>query len=154
MRSLLIAFLVAGCAAASEHAQPSPSVMLAGPAIVRNSPEAGADSQVAAYVRLRNTSSAADRLVALSCACAADVQIHSTFDRAMHVLPYLDIPAGGQIEIYPGGPTHLMLMSLRAPINPSETVRIRMEFERATPIELNFVAVENSRDGWAARDGR
>lgn len=140
---------LSACAATPERAG---RITLAGPAIVRDVAAPGADVQSAAYVRLHNAGEA-DRLVAVSCACAQSVEMHATADRAMHTLPHIDAPAGGNLEIAPGGPTHLMLMGVREPIAPGATIRMRLEFERAAPLEIEFVAVENSREGWAARDG-
>lgn len=148
MRAILLTVLLAGCATApAERA----SISLAGPAIVRDVAAPGADVQSAAYVRLHNAGEA-DRLVAVSCTCAESVELHATANRAMHTLPHIDAPAGGDLEIAPGGPTHLMLMGVREPIAPGATIRMRLEFERAAPLEVEFVAVENSREGWAARD--
>lgn len=154
MRMIVLILLLAGCAAAPKAAEPAPSaaIVLDGPAIVRDSPETGPDSQVAAYVRIRNSSAEPDRLIALSCACADKGEMHATYDRAMHVLPSLDIPANGALEIAPGGPTHLMLMGLKAPIATGDVVRITLSFERSAPLEADFVAVDNSKEGWAARD--
>lgn len=137
---------------ASVQAPAVATIELAGPAIVRDSETSGPDVQAAAYVRLRNATMAPDRLVALDCTCAREVQIHSTFDRSMHTLPHLDIAAGGELEIAPGGPTHLMLMGVTEPIQPGETVRMRLRFATAPPLEIDFVAVGNSREGWIARD--
>lgn len=147
----MLLVLLTGCATPQP---PAASIVLDGPAIVRNAPEAGPDVQAAGYVRLKNTGDQPDRLIALACACADQVQMHSTFNRAMHVLPHLEIPPNGALEVIPGGPTHLMLMGVRAPIAVGEVVRIRLEFALAGPIELAFVAVDNSQAGWRARDTR
>lgn len=147
MRTMLLALLLTACAAS-----PSPTVVTApGPSIVRNSTESGPDVQAAAYVRLVNGADEPDRLVRITCACADEVQIHSTYDRAMHTLPHLDIPANGALEIAPGGPTHLMLMGVRGVIEPGQTVVMTLHFEHAPAISAAFVGVENSREGWAAR---
>jgi copper(I)-binding protein len=151
MRQLLCALLLAGCASPTA---PVSSVTTPGPAIVRNTPDAGPDVQVAAYIRLANSAPRADRLVRLTCVCADSVEIHETANRAMHTLPHLDIPAGGELEIVPGGPTHLMLMGLGAPIQPGERVSMTLEFDHAPPLTAEFIAVENSREGWTANDPR
>jgi periplasmic copper chaperone A len=142
---LLAALLLNACATPA-----TPALQAVGPAIVRNSPEAGPDVQVAAYVRLYNPNAAPDRLVGLSCTCADAVEIHNTFNREMHTLESHDVPASGYMEIAPGSPTHLMLMGVREPIEPGETVRMTLMFERAGPLEIDFIAVENSRAGWDA----
>jgi copper(I)-binding protein len=148
--SLLLA--VAACALAPAGRQPV--IAAPGPSIVRTSPEAGPDIRAAAYVRLANASDAADRLVGASCACADRVEIHNSGGGAMHVLPHLDIPARSDLEVYPGGPAHLMLMGVRKPIAAGEIVTMTLSFSTAADLTVSFVAVENSRDGWAANDPR
>ena len=146
------ALVVLGACAGAPERRVDP-VRLSGPAIVRNAPDAGPEAQVAAYVRLRNHTGANDRLVGLSCACAAIAEIHATRDGDMHVLEHLDLPSRGELEIRPGGPTHLMLIGLKAPIAPGDIARITLRFERAGEVAIDFTAVENSREGWDAREG-
>jgi periplasmic copper chaperone A len=140
--SFAAVLLLAACATA-----PAPAIQLPGPAIVLASPETGPDSQVAAYVRIVSTGPA-DRLIGVSCACAETSEIHETANRAMHTLQSLNVPAGGAIDIRPGGPTHLMLMNLRAPIVAGERVPITLTFERAGAITSDFTAVTSSREAW------
>jgi copper(I)-binding protein len=128
---------------------PAPSVTAPGPAIVLAVAQTGPDVQVAAYVRIHNAGEA-DRLVAVRCECADGVEIHNTFNREMHTLPHLDAPAGADLEIRPGGPTHLMLMGLRRPIALGERVPMTLRFENAGEISVEFTAVESSRSAWQA----
>jgi copper(I)-binding protein len=136
------------------RAAPATSVTLEGPAIVRNADAFGPTVEVAAYVRLRNNADRPDKLISLSTSAADRVEIHSTSNGGMHVLPSIDLPAAGELEIAPGGPVHLMLIGVRHRISPGDSVDVRFMFERAAPVELDFVAVENSKQGWAARDNR
>ncbi len=145
VRSGLFALLLSACATPAP-----PALQAVGPAIVRTSPEAGPDVQVAAYVRIYNPNASPDRLIGLSCACADTVEIHNTFNRQMHTLESHDVPANGYMEIAPGSPTHLMLMGVRDPIEPGETVSMTLTFEHAPPLQIDFTAVENSREGWDA----
>lgn len=149
MRVLIVALALAACVST-----PSPPAISApGPAIVRDTP-AGPEVEAAAYIRLANGGATPDRLVGLTCACASRVEIHETANRAMHTLPHLDIPAGGELEIIPGGPTHLMLIGVREAIAPGQHVRMTLHFEHAPSLTAEFIAVQNSREGWAANDPR
>lgn len=130
----------------------APSISIPGPAIVLAVSETGPDVQVAAYVRIRNAGEA-DRLVAISCDCADGVEIHNTFNREMHTLAHLDAPAVADLEIRPGGPTHLMLMGLRRPIALGERVPMTLRFEKAGELHADFTAVESSRSAWDTMRG-
>ncbi len=126
------------------------SVALAGPAIVRAA--SSADIEVAGYVRLCNHGATPDRLVALRSECAEAVQIHAATQGGTRVLSSLDIPAGGVLEIAPGGPHYLLLLGVRRAFAPGETVKIRLSFALAPPLELDFLAVGDSGESWEALD--
>lgn len=82
---------------------------------------------------------AADRLVAASSDAADDVQIHENrVERAtasMQPLDGLDIPAGGNVQLKPGG-LHIMLLGLRGALEPGDTVNITLEFQVAGMLAL------------------
>lgn len=82
---------------------------------------------------------ASDRLVRATSDAAADVQIHENrvegATASMQPLDGLDIPAGGNVELKPGG-LHLMLLGLREPLEPGEKVNITIEFQVAGTLAL------------------
>ena len=133
------------------------AALLSGPVtldtrIVRAAPAAGDD--VAGYVRIAN-SGEADRLVEVSCACAARVEVHRV-DRSgpsptMVTMPGIDVPARGALEIRPGSPLHLMLIGVKAPIPAGSSVTLRFRFEKAGEIVADFAVVEDTRAAWEAR---
>ena len=53
----------------------------------------------------------------------------------------LEIPAGGIVELKPGGP-HILLVGLRRQIRKGEAIPITLTFERkdAPPFSMEFVA--------------
>lgn len=148
MRSLALAFLALAAFVPSALAKPEAKL-----AIVVAVPETGPDVQVAAYVLIANTGEA-ERLIGFSCACSDKGEIHNTFNREMHTLPSLDVPANGALEIKPGGPTHLMLMGLKTPIKVGQMVPMTLTFEKAGAIDVKFLGVTKSRDAWAALSER
>lgn len=81
----------------------------------------------------------ADRLVRATSDAAADTQIHETrvegATGSMRPLDGLDIPAGGSVELRPGG-LHIMLLGLREPLEPGDTISIALEFEVAGKLVL------------------
>lgn len=82
---------------------------------------------------------AADRLLRATSDAAADVQIHENrvegATASMHPLDGLDIPAGGFVELKSGG-LHLMLLGLRAPLEPGDVVSITFELRVAGTLKL------------------
>ncbi len=86
----------------------------------------------AAYMVIRNTGSAADRLLSVTSDAATIVEIHTTEMEGdvmrMRPLPDgLEIPAGGQVALEPGG-YHLMLMGLQRDLVASERLSLTLSF--------------------------
>lgn len=96
----------------------------------------------AGYVTIHNNGQSGDRLVSLSCACAEASEIHEmTMENnimRMRQLPDgLTIPAGGSVELKPGG-YHLMFIGLKAPFVEGDTVEATLTFEKAGSVETMF----------------
>lgn len=72
------------------------------------------------------------RLVAAESPVAGVVEIHEMAMvndvMRMRAIPALDLPAGRKVELKPGG-HHVMLMDLKKPLKPGETVPIRLVIE-------------------------
>lgn len=87
----------------------------------------------AGYVTLKNTGPA-DKLVGASCDCADKVELHETM--VMHGMahmmatPVVPVPAGGEVKFAPGG-RHLMIMGLKAPLQPGDKAKVTLQFEHA-----------------------
>ena len=83
---------------------------------------------------------AEDRLVAASADFAGRTEIHEMAMEGevmrMRELPEgLPIPAGGTVELKPGG-YHLMFMELKQPLVEGETVNVTLSFEKAGEVSL------------------
>jgi copper(I)-binding protein len=94
----------------------------------------GAPTNSAAYLTIMNHGGAPGRLVGAETPRADRVEIHESFltDDVMRMrqLDGLDIPAGGSVELAPGG-THLMLMGLTQPLVEGEEVELILRFQRS-----------------------
>lgn len=81
----------------------------------------------------------ADRLLGATSDAAGDAQIHENrvdgATASMHPLDGLDIPAGGYVELKPGG-FHVMLLGLRRPLKPGDIVPVTLEFRVAGKLAL------------------
>lgn len=86
------------------------------------------------YMQIRNTGSAADRLIAATSPLSERVEMHASMMEngiaKMRQQPSLTIPAGGQLELKPGG-SHLMFVGLKRPFKQGEKVPVTLHFERA-----------------------
>jgi copper(I)-binding protein/uncharacterized protein YcnI len=92
------------------------------------------------YLTIANTGGEADRLVGASSPLAGKVEVHTmeVVKDVMTMRPVeggLEIPAGGTVELKPGG-YHLMFMDVTAPFAEGETVPVTLEFEKAGSTEL------------------
>jgi len=104
----------------------------------------------AAYFVVENPSATADRLVGISSDQAERAELHETIDDGgvMRMVPRpegLDVPAGGRLELAPGG-AHVML------VNPTPTdgaIELTLTFETHEPIVLRLAAPEPRGDAGA-----
>lgn len=127
---------VSGAAAPMPMATPA-GAATAAPMAMGEMP-AGVNS--AAFMTLSNPGAQADRLVSAAGDVAASVEIHETTmeNDVMRMRPVeggIAIPAGGQVELKPGG-YHIMLMGLTRDLKPGETVKLTLTFERAGAVEV------------------
>jgi|MudIll2142460700_1097286.scaffolds.fasta_scaffold01206_6 hypothetical protein len=113
--------LWAAGAADAIHAM-EPSVRMAPP---------GQD-QTGAYVTLHNSDKRDHALVKAASPAARATELHTVVDeggmKKMRPVPKIDIAAGGQTRLQPGGP-HIMLIGLTQPLREGASVPITLTFE-------------------------
>jgi copper(I)-binding protein len=94
----------------------------------------------AGYVTIRNAG-AADRLVGISSPAAERVETHITMHEGdvarMREVKGYDVPAGGTLELKPGG-AHLMFVNIKAPMTEGTSVPATLKFQRAGEIKVEF----------------
>jgi copper(I)-binding protein len=88
----------------------------------------------AVYVIISNHGSGADAFLSASSDVANTVELHETVAQdgkmVMRPLPKIDVPAGGTLEMKPGG-YHIMLLGLKQDLTPGETINVGLSFEKA-----------------------
>jgi hypothetical protein len=94
------------------------------------------------YLSIENTGAEADRLVSVSASFSGRVEVHemAVANGIMTMRPLdagLVIPAGGKIELKPGG-FHIMFMDLKQPLKQDERLKGVLTFEKAGPVEVEF----------------
>lgn len=95
----------------------------------------------AGYMVIRNTSAAADRLVAVTSPAAARVETHvhvhdGDIMRMREVKGY-DVPAKGSFELKPSG-SHLMFVDIKRPFKEGDKVPATLKFEKAGEVKVEF----------------
>lgn len=92
----------------------------------------------AVYVTLTNTGAQADALLSASSDAAQTVELHETKNDAgvmkMRPVAKIDVPAGGKIEMKPGG-YHVMLLGLKRDLKPGDKVPVTLKFERGGEVQ-------------------
>lgn len=140
VRPLAIAAVLLAAAPAAAHETKAGAITVFHP-LLRAS--IGKTPTTAGYMTLRNAGKTPDRLVSVSCPCAAKVEAHavSMSGGRMTMRPAgpVTVPAGGAVEFKPGG-MHLMLTGLKAPVEAGAMQELTLVFERAGPVKAAFYA--------------
>jgi copper(I)-binding protein len=106
---------------------------------------AAAGEASAVYLTISNNAAQDEALIGVECAIADECMLHQTTiaDDVIHMehLPRLEIPAGSQAILEPGG-MHIMLMGLESELAIGDLVILTLRFERAgeMPIEAEVLA--------------
>lgn len=94
----------------------------------------------AVYAVFRNPGAKDVRITGVSvnkaAGVAASAMLHTMAGGRMHMLKSLDVPAGGEVRLAPGG-MHIMLMGLKHALTAGEKVRLELIYADGThqPIE-------------------
>lgn len=100
-------------------------------------------SSGAAFMVLKNTGSADDRLVSASSDVAARVELHTHKEDANGVMRMMEVeegfavPAGEEHALARGG-DHVMFMGLKEPLKHGEVVEVTLTFENAGDVVVEI----------------
>jgi len=102
---------------------------------------AGANTNGAGFLTLRNTGAAPDRLVSAASPAARVVELHAHIREGdvMRMRPVADIPIppGQTVHLRPGG-LHIMLIGLTEPLRQGGSVPLTFRFERAGEVQVTL----------------
>ena len=98
------------------------------------------DMPAAGYMLIKNTGSVSDRLLSVKADFADRLMLHQSAVDAngvasMKMVMSIDIPAGGQAELKPGG-YHILLSGLRAGLKAGDVVTLTLQFEQAGTVTV------------------
>jgi len=104
----------------------------------------GAKVGAAYFSHLENRGTEPDKLLRASSPASARVELHvgeigSDGVMRMRELDDLPLPPGANLEMKPGGGSHLMLMDLKKPLAQGDSFPLTLEFERAGKVEVNVI---------------
>lgn len=96
----------------------------------------------AGYLKITNSGSAADTLIAVETPVAGRGEIHdmTMTDGVMRMRKLadgLEIPAGGAVELKPGG-MHLMFLDLKQPLAKDTRVPVKLTFKSGAVVEIEL----------------
>lgn len=97
----------------------------------------------AGYLKIRNTGAEADTLIAVESSVAGRGEVHDMtmsdegVMRMRHLADGLEIPAGGEVELKPGG-MHLMFLDLNEPLVAGKTVQAKLRFKSGAEIDVDL----------------
>lgn len=93
----------------------------------------------AAYLKIRNYTTATDALQGVQCKCASAVEIHRTLRKKFTIemvrLASLPIPAGSTVVLASGG-DHVMLIGLKEELKAGTQITLGLQFARAGLIQV------------------
>ncbi|MGZ3273764.1 MAG: copper chaperone PCu(A)C [Caulobacteraceae bacterium] len=99
----------------------------------------------AAYLTIENHGKTADKLVDITCACAASAMMHRSETKngvsAMSMVGEVEIPAGGKVSFTPNG-LHVMLVGLKKPLTAGRTEVMTLRFQKAGKVKASFRVVD------------
>ena len=109
----------------------------------------------AGFMTIRNTGTQPDRLLSGRTSAANVVELHTHIREGevmrMRPVPTIDLPAGQEVRLVPGG-FHLMLIGLTAALEQGASVPVTLVFERAGEVEIRL-AVESAGARGAGHGG-
>ena len=134
MLVFLLMFLLTSCAPATSGQSPIEVSHVAIQLL-------GGDTPAAAYMTIKNNGNNNDQLLGITADFAQEAMLHQSVVDAngvasMKMVMSIDLPAGGQIELKPGG-YHLMLMGLKAGLKAGDTVTLVLQFEQAGTVKVS-----------------
>jgi periplasmic copper chaperone A len=151
--ALCALFALAACGAPPSPTEPSGGVEISA---AWAAPTPGGVDVSAGYLTIANSTAENDRLVAAASPRAERVEIHEmAMDGAvmrMRRAEALDIPAGEQVALAPGG-LHLMFFGVTQPFAEGEEIPVTLTFERAGAVDVTL-PVQRGPDAAPAHEMR
>jgi periplasmic copper chaperone A len=106
--------------------------------MMKGDPMAG-NGNGAVYLTIVNSGSVSDDVIAASSDAAATVELHESYEESgmmmMRPITKLGVPAGGKLEMKPGG-YHLMLINLKRELKAGQVIDLTLVLQKAGRIPV------------------
>ncbi|HEU4323998.1 MAG TPA: copper chaperone PCu(A)C [Roseiflexaceae bacterium] len=100
----------------------------------------------AAYMTIRNSGGSVDRLLRVEGDVADDLELHTMANDGgvmrMRPVENIEIPAGGEAALKPGG-LHVMMIGMKRSLKPGDSVSLKLTFEQAGTVDVQAQVREN-----------
>ncbi|MFZ4381120.1 MAG: copper chaperone PCu(A)C [Sandarakinorhabdus sp.] len=139
MKQLILVAAIAMAAPAAARDYQLGSLTIAQPVLRVASP---VSKTGAGYLAVTNRGKTPDRLVSVSTTAANRADLHGTVQNGavMQMRAQsggVPVPAGATVTFAPGG-LHVMFIGLKAPMREAATLKARLVFEKAGPVDVEF----------------
>ena len=136
---LALILSLSACAPSAPAAQ-GPAIVVMNPWVRAVGGMGGMDATSALFMVIQNNGSAVDTLLKAESDAAGMVQIHISEINAdgvssMREVDGIEIPAGGSVELMPGG-YHVMLMGLKRELKAGDTITFILTFKIAGTVTI------------------
>src|SRR4029077_13893185 len=106
--------------------------------MMKGDPMAGSGNG-AVYLTIVNSGSVSDDVIAASSDAAATIELHESYEESgmmmMRPITKLGVPAGGKLEMKPGG-YHLMLINLKRELKAGQVIDLTLVLQKAGRIPV------------------
>ncbi len=100
----------------------------------------------AAYMTIRNSGTGLDRLLRVEGDVAHSIELHTMIDdngvMRMRPVENVEIPAGGEAALKPGG-LHAMMIGMKRSLKPGDSVSLKLTFEQAGTVDVQALVRED-----------
>lgn len=115
-------------------------------------PTVAAQTAGAVYARIENLGKQPDQLISVTSTAAKNTELHTMSMQnnvmKMREVPSIEIKPEEKIVMTPGHGYHIMLIGLKQPLKPGDTLPLTFRFKNAGVLQTQ-VPVENKKSGSA-----
>jgi len=130
----------AATAETGDHSIHSDHVGATATGTAMDSMAAGGGVTSAAYMVIVNTGNAPDQLLNVTTEAAGVAELHNVLMEnnvaQMRPVQAVEVPAGGQVELKPGG-YHVMLADVKRTLRPGDVVPLTLTFQSVGEVQVN-----------------